>query len=355
MKKTGAEEDLSRKGKLLSVLTLTVIMAGLAILRPSSGAAEQRKRFQTSFLDLFDTVTAVTGYEESEEAFTERAQQIHAKMETYDHLYDIYQEYPDTVNLCTINRHPGEVWTVDQRVIDLLLFAREADLRTNHRVNAMFGAVLRLWHEARENGISHPESAELPGQAALEAAAEHTGFDLIEIDPENRTVCLKDAQAGLDVGALAKGFAAQRVSEGLPEGYLLSVGGNVVATGLKPDGSAWVIGIQDPDSDGENYLQKISLTRGSVVTSGDYQRYYLVDGVRYAHIIDPETLFPGIRWRSVTIYMPDSGWADVLSTALFLMDQQEGRQLLESFGAEAMWVDADGNIQMSSGFEAQIR
>jgi thiamine biosynthesis lipoprotein len=92
-----------------------------------------------------------------------------------------------------------------------------------------------------------------------------------------------------------------------------------------------------------------------MVTSGDYQRAYMVDGKLYHHIIDPDTLFPSIYWRSVTVSCGDSGLADALSTALFLLPREEGQQLLDSFGAEAMWVAADGTIYYSSGFEKLIR
>ena len=144
------------------------------------------------------------------------------------------------------------------------------------------------------------------------------------------------------MGALAKGYAVQKVCETLPEGYLLSVGGNVVATGPKPDGSAWTVGVQDPDAAGEAYIHKLSISRGSVVTSGDYQRRYTVDGERYHHIIDPDTLFPADRWCAVTVIAADSGIADALSTTLFLMDREEGQKLLDQTGREALWIGKDG-------------
>ena len=103
------------------------------------------------------------------------------------------------------------------------------------------------------------------------------------------------------------------------------------------------------------YLHKLSISSGSVVTSGDYQRAYMVAGQVYHHIIDPDTLYPSTLWSSVTIVCPDSGLADALSTALFLLPQAEGQALLDHFGALAMWVDRDGNIFYSPGFEKIIR
>ena len=338
------------KRRILSAALAAVMLLGLA---GCAGRTKEKQKYQTTFLDLFDTVTTVTGYAESEEAFQEIAETIHREMEALDHLYDIYREYPGTVNLCTVNAHPGETLEVDRRIIDLLVFARDADAFSNHRTDAMLGAMLSLWHEAREAGIENPENAALPETEALRDAMKHTGFQYLEIDPEQCTVRLTDPEARLDVGALAKGYAVQRAAEKLPAGILISAGGNVAATGPKLDGSAWIIGIQDPDSDG--YLHKVGLTAGAVVTSGDYQRYYTVDGRAYHHIIDPGTLYPGDRWRSVTVVCGDSGLGDALSTSLFLLDREEGQALLERFGAEALWIAGDGTEFFSPGFPALLR
>ena len=179
-------------------------------------------------------------------------------------------------------------------------------------------------------------------------------FDAVIIDENASTVYISDPETRLDVGAVAKGWSAQRAAEHAPEGLLISVGGNICATGPKTEGGdPWVVGIQNPD--GGDYLHTVCVTGGSVVTSGDYQRTYLVDGEYYHHIIDPETLMPSRYWRSVTVVCADSGIADALSTALFLMPQEEGQALLTRYNAEAMWVDADGGEFFSPGFRELLR
>lgn len=336
-----------------ALFLLCLILIGTAALS-GCGSEPPRKRYQTAYLSFFDTVTTVIGYEPDEKTFREKAELIAREMETYDRLYDIYQEYPGLTNLCVINRSPGVVLKVDPKIIDLLLFAQRVDSFSGHRTDVTFGPVLRLWHEKREYGMSHPEEAALPERDMLETAAKHTGFQFLQIDPAAGTVCLTDPEASLDVGAIAKGYAVQKVCEALPEGYLISAGGNVAATGAKPDGSSWTVGIQDPDSGTEQYCCKVSISRGSVVTSGDYQRFYTVDGVRYHHIIDPETLFPSAYWRSVTIITEDSALGDALSTTLFLMNLEEGQALAASLGAEVMWIGLDGKTWYSPGFETYL-
>ena len=243
---------------------------------------------------------------------------------------------------------------VDQKIIDLLLDCKRYYDLSGGKVNVALGGVLQIWHTARNNGINDPLNARLPDLEKLKDAALHSNLDTVLINEAESTVYISDPAVQLDVGAVAKGWSVQRVAENAPSGLLISVGGNVCSTGPKDEnGTPWVIGVQNPD--GADYLHTIYVSGTSVVTSGDYQRYYTVEGKRYHHIIDPKTLYPGVLWRSVTIVLNDSGLADALSTALFVLPLEEGQSLLEKCGAEAMWVDADGNRYYSSGFDALIR
>ena len=331
------------------LLILSVLLCGCA------GAGEEQKQYTATFLTVFDTVTTIVGRDVSEESFTEKTQAVHDVLLHYHQLFDIYNEYEGLNNLKTINDHPGEPVEVEQAVIDLLLDCKAYYALTVGRVNAAMGSVLYLWHEAREDGLNDFAGAYLPDADALTEAAQHTGWDNVVIDDEANTVTLTDPALRLDVGAIAKGWSVQRAAETAPEGLLISVGGNVCATGPKDaSGTPWVVGVQDPDG-GENYLHTLYLTRGSMVTSGDYQRAYMVDGELYHHIIDPDTLYPGKLWRAVTVVCPDSGLADALSTALFLLPQDAGQALLDKCESYAMWVDADGEIFYSEGFKDLIR
>ena len=339
------------KRKVCSLLLAALLLlTGCAAETAPAGP----NRYEASFLSLFDTVTTMVGYADSEEAFRATAQSIHDELLTYHQLFDIYNEYPGVNNLKTVNDQAGKSPVeVDRKIIDLLLFCKEMEQATGGVVNAAMGSVLVLWHEARTDGLNNPANAVLPDMEALQEAAKHTNFDDVVIDEEACTVYLSDPAMRLDVGAVAKGYAVEQVCRNAPKGLLVSVGGNVCSTGPKPDGSAWVVGLQDPDGDGN--LHTVYTETGAVVTSGDYQRYYTVNGETYHHIIDPDTLMPGTRWRAVSILCADSGVADALSTALFLLPQAEGQSLLEQFDAEAIWLDADGNEYVSPGFTARLR
>lgn len=316
----------------------------------------ERKQYTATFLELFDTVTSIVGYAENEEAFRGIANGIRDEIKEYHELFDIYHVYEGIANLKTINDNAGIAPVkVDERIIQLLSDCKEFYENTNGMVNVAMGSVLSLWHEARSHGRDNPAAAKLPDAEELKEAAKYMDFSAVVIDEAASTVYITDSRVQLDVGAVAKGWSVQQVAKNAPTGLLISVGGNVCATGPKDEqGTAWVVGIQNPDMT-EKFLHTVYAKEGSVVTSGDYQRAYVVDGKVYHHIIDPDTLYPSEYWRSVTIICKDSGIADALSTALFLLPQEEGQKLLEQYQAEAMWVDAEGKIYYSTGFEEYIR
>ena len=338
--------------KLLVIVLALMLLTGCVNLQQETPELTQ---YNATFLTLFDTVTTIVGRYPSEKEFSEVTQAFHDELLEYHQLFDIYNDYEGLNNLKTVNDQAGIAPVdVDPRIIELLKDCKTYYDLTGGKVNVAMGSVLYLWHVARNDSIDDPANGYTPDPEKLQTAAEHCAFDSIIIDEAAGTVFIADPGQRLDVGAVAKGWSLQKVAQNTPAGLLISVGGNVVATGPKDaSGTPWVVGITNPD--GGNYLHTLNVSKGSVVTSGDYQRFYQVDGVTYHHIIDPATLFPSSYWRSVTIVCDDSGLADALSTALFLLPQSEGQALLDSCGAEALWMDLEGNLHYSTNFQSLIR
>ncbi len=336
--------------------TALLLLATLLLCSCATEKAPEQKQYTATFLTLFDTVTTVVGKADSEEAFQELVKPFHDELERYHKLFDIYNDYEGIVNLKTLNDKAAlSPVVVDASILDLLEDCRKYYSATNGKFNPAMGSVLRLWHEARTDGINNPQNAYLPDESALREAAKHINPEHIVIDREKSTVFFSDPALKLDVGAIAKGWAVERVCKDITHSLLISVGGNVYATGPKSvDGTPWGVGIRNPSDEGD-YLHVLNITSGSVVTSGSYQRAYAVDGKLYHHIVDPDTLYPNELYVSVSIVTEDSGLADVLSTALFLLDREAGQRLLDKYGAEAMWVDTEGNKYYSPGFRALIR
>jgi thiamine biosynthesis lipoprotein len=337
---------------LLAVLLLTVF---------GFGCAKKNTRYQAEFLSLFDTVTTIVGYSESKEDFTILAGQVKDKLTEYHKLFDIYNSYEGINNLKTINDNAGIAPVkVDQELISMLLFAKEQYYATEGKINIALGSVLRIWHEYREKGVADSPSAAVPPRMLLEEAAKHTDLESIVIDEEASTVYLSDPKMSLDVGAVAKGYAVERTAqffedEGISS-LLISVGGNIRAIGSKPGKNGmepWTIGIKNPDKESpDTELCSLLISGYSVVSSGSYERFFTVDGTKYHHIIDPDTLMPVSYFKSVTLICRDSGIADALSTAIFNLPLETGKEFIEGKdGVEALWVLNSGELIYSEGFK----
>lgn len=336
------------------IIALILIISNLLC---SCASQNQKSKYTTYSMEYFDTVITITGYESSQEEFNEIANGMLAQFSEYHQLYSIYHRFDGIENLCTINELvDGEHRTVkvDRRIIDMLLYAKEMYIKTNGMMNVAMGSVLSLWHDYRTIGKDNPNEASLPPMNVLRAAAAHTDISKLVIDDIGNTVTLTDSKMKLDVGAVAKGYATERVAQFFEEkgvtGYVLNVGGNVRTIGGKADGTKWTIGIENPD--GDDYLAYLKLDGQSVVTSGSYQRFYYVDGKPYHHIIHPNTLMPATEFLSVSVVCLDSALGDSLSTALFCLSKQEGLALIESLDeVEAMWLTVDGEKMFSSGWK----
>ncbi len=329
---------------------ISLVLLFSLVLGTFSSCSSEKLVSETSF-EWFDTVTTISAPKDDFEQVWKIASEMLAR---YDKLFDIYSEYRGMNNLCTVNKNAGKKpVSVDKDIFELLSCSKEMYVKTDGKVNVAMGSVLKIWHEYRSAGLDDPKNATLPPKALLDEASKHTDISAIELNEEKLEVYISDENVSLDVGAIAKGFAVEKVAQALEDaGYksvLISAGGNVRTVGTKPGREKWEVGITDPDG-GTSYPAIAEIDTGSLVTSGSYQRFYTVDGKNYHHIIDPQTLMPSEYFVSVSVFVRDSGLADVLSTALFLMSEDEGRELCERLGAEALWIYDDGKISATAEF-----
>lgn len=335
----------------------------LVMLFSVSGCEKVRlEKHDVQYLNYFDTITSITVYTANEEEWENCREYVEKTLEDYHRQFDIYNYYAGITNLKAVNERAGQFPVqVGPEIVELLQFAKDFCEKTNGRMNVAMGSVLEIWHEYRSEGIENSDHARIPEMTELQEAANHTDIQKVEIDEEKSTVYLADPQMSLDVGAVAKGYTAQKLCEGMRElgiqSALVSIGGNVQTIGHRGDGKPWRVGIQNPDtSNGRAYLHAVELSDLALVTSGVYQRFYEVDSVRYHHIINPDTLMPWWEYQSVTILCKDGRAADALSTAVFNMSLEEGKALIESMEeTEAFWVLPDGTEVMSSGFGKYLK
>ncbi len=343
------------KNKILSfILILTVVFTSCT----PAQEIEIREKQSFFMLNAFDTLISLVSYQD-EETFSEMTQYLEEEFYRLHELYDIYNNYEGVNNIKTINDNAGIMPVeVDEDIISLLIFSKEWHEKSNGNLNIALGSVLTIWHDTR-TFHSNNGSVELPLIEDLEKANEYAKMDNIIIDEENNTVFITDENTQLDVGGVAKGYATELISTNLQQTYdnfALSAGGNIRIYGQPFDGerTRWAIGIQNTAVD-ENFTAiggttDIAYANGvmSVVCSGGYQRYFVQDGRRYHHLIDPDTLYPEEYYQGVAILHPDSGVADALSTTIFFMEVDEALNYINSIeSAECILVTIDGTTHYS--------
>lgn len=346
------------KKHILILVVLLIVPVVLAACGDDKNV--QKTKYQNVIFDAFDTPITITAYCDSDEEFSKLFKEISDEFIRYHQLFDIYNSY-DFNNAQTINNAAGkEAVVVDDAIIELIELAKDIEKDTDGKMNIAMGSVLYLWHQAREHSLDNPNSAYIPAEEDLQKAAAHVNIDDVITDLEKHTVYLSDPEMRLDLGAVAKGFAVEKIAEkliaeGHDENILINAGGNIRTIGQKL-GTNWVVGVQNPDINSSNpAVCKLSVGSMSVVTSGVYERFFTVDGVDYHHIIDGETLRPENRYLSVSIITEKSGLADALSTALFNMSLEEGQKYIkEHSGIEAAWIMPDGEIIYSDGAKGYL-
>lgn len=332
--------------KLVAILCTVAFL--ITIASCSGSGIKPKNRI---FYGCFDTVGSFYDYSGmGEDEFNKLADRVEDSLIEYHRLYDIYNEYDGLINLATINKKAGQgPQRVDKKIINILLFSKEMHELTNGKVNVAMGSVLKIWHDYREEGIS------IPDKEMLSSANQHTDISNLIIDEENLTVDIVDPKMSLDVGAIAKGYAVEMTAAMLEaEGYsglVLDVGGNLRVIGEKPNGEGWSAGVRNPDlSSSESYVYTFNLKNEALVTSGSYERFYTVDGVRYHHIINEETLMPENYYLSVSVKSDSSALSDALSTAIFNMEYDDAKKFVEKFkNITVVFVMPDGDVRAVTG------
>ena len=342
------EKKIQTKDKAIIavLLLLLAVGVGIAIVFANRGGKENPEPKSKDLFGYFDTYANFTVYSGiSDKEFVEVSAAVEERLDYYHRLFDIYHVYNGITNAKNLNDNAGEgALEISRELFDFLVYSKEICELTGGEVNIAMGAVLSIWHEYREEGKAIPE------MQALESAALHTDINSLVLNEEKLTAEIKDPQLSLDLGALAKGYAVERIASDIEKmgytSFVLNVGGNLRAVGAKPDGAEWETGVKNPDPTAENkYSYRFKLSDSSAVTSGNYERYYTVGGVNYHHIIDKDTLMPAAHFASVTVVTKSSALADALSTALFNMTYEEGVYLLEGLeGVFVVWVANDGSV-----------
>lgn len=296
-----------------------------------------------------------------EQDITYNTDDIFAEIETilayYTIMSDKYTSYDGMMNVYEINNNAGTTVTVDDDLYDLIKFTIESQEDVVDYYNAALGPVLQVWHDYRDNCLDNGICA-VPPIETLNAANAFTDPSNITFDDANHTITMLE-NMGLDLGGVSKGYVSREIIEYLDTldlpAYLLNNGeSNISIGGTHPvrENGKFVIGITDPENTFDIYATVYLSDTEQLVTSGDYQKFFEVDGTKYHHIIDPNTLMPSANARSVSIITTDPALADLYSTAIFNMSIEDGQAFVNSIAnVEAIWFSNDGTVYFSENFE----
>lgn len=302
----------------------------------------------------FDTVISITLYGESE-MLSPLFEEVFALCARYEAMLSRTVKDSD---IARINEAAGTPVAVHPETISLLRTACSYAELTDGLVDPTVAPLLLLWGFGDAGASVPPSAPSVPPDAdALAEARSHVNYHSIVIDEQAGTVMLTDPHAAIDLGFIAKGYIADRIRDYLISqnvaGAIINLGGNVLCIGEKPDHSPYRVAVKYPFGGAEDVITTLSVRDQSVVTSGVYERFIELDGVRYHHILHPQTGYPvenGLL--SVTIVTDSSTDADALSTACFVLGLTDGMALIESLdNTEALFITEDYELHYSSGLQ----
>ncbi len=255
-----------------------------------------------------------------------------------------------------INQAAGEeAVVVDKETFAVVKQALHIAEQSGGKFDVTIGAVTNLWQIGSDD-------ARKPNDEEIKAALEVIDYRKITLNEENLTVKLEDKGMVIELGGISKGYIGGRVKDILASygvtTAIINLGGNVVVMGTSPSSDeGWNVGVQDPDESRGQVVGTQRVTDGAVVTSGIYERFLEVDGVKYHHILDPKTGYPlDNEVSGVTVFARTSFEGDSYSTALFLFGIEEGIEFVESIdGLEAVFVDKDHGVHLTSGLKDSFK
>ncbi len=298
---------------------------------------------------LMGTLVFVTAVAPQEETARRAAA---AGLSEIRRLEELLSTWIPTSDLSRVNAEAGRASVaVSHETLDLLRQAREVAVLTEGGFNIAIGPAVEAW--------GFPEAPRLPSADELRSVRPLIDLSRIQLDEKARTVYLALEGMRVDVGGIGKGFAADLAAEVMREAGatagVVALSGDIKTFGRNPDGERFLFGIQDPRDEGM-VLGRLELEDEAVSTAGDYQRFFVQDGVRYHHILDPDTLLPVRRCRSVTVVAKTGVLADGLDTGIFVMGPERGMALVERLeGVEAVIVDDTGEVLISSGLKERLK
>ncbi len=294
------------------------------------------------------TVTSITVSAPNESIAKEAIEASFAELKS---LESILNYYSPTSEVSSINSKAGiKPVKVSKDTIEIIEKAQIAAELTDGGFDITLGPVISLWDFKRKV---------IPSREIINAALRQVGYKGIILNRSEGTVFLKKKGMEINLGGIIKGYAADKVIEILKQrgikGAIVSVGGDIKAYGLRPEGKLWNVGIQNPRpiKDKDELIGTLAISEGCISTSGDYERFFESGGIRYHHIINPKTGFPSEGIRSITVIASEGALCDALATGFFALGERGALQRMQQAGIKGIVIDSTGVIKMTN--ETEVR
>ncbi len=296
-----------------------------------------------------DTLVTITVVSSSEKGADKAIDSAFAEINRIGKLLNFFSADSEVTQ---INRSAGIAPVkVSPDTLEIIGEAIDTAEKTDGAFDITIGAVSPLWDFHKK---------ELPSKDAVKEKIKLVGYKNIVLDKEHATVFLKKKGMAIDLGGITKGYAADKAAkvlqqQGIHSG-IVAAAGDIRAFGARPDGTPWKIGIENPrkKDEGDEVFAVVSLSNQAISTSGDYERFFFKDGVRYHHILDPKTGYPAYGCRSVTVITGKGVHTDAFSTAVFILGPRKGMEALKRLGFDGVIVSDDGTISVTDGIRGKV-
>jgi len=329
------------RGRLANSLFIFLVI--FALCRPPFSYSANLFKYQQVAMG---TVIELTLIGEDEELAKKASMQAFQEIKRIEYFMSPWVETSDVTH---INRSGGkEGVKVSSEIIEVVKRAQEISKLSEGRFDITMGPLVQLWRKARERGMP-------PGIEEIKETLNLVDFRNLEID-DRKKVFLKKKGMSIDLGGIAKGYAIDRAFDRLRDlghrNLIVNAGGDLRVGGFKPEGP-WSIGIRHP-RDSEKIMARISAADIAIATSGDYQKFFIHQGKRYHHILNPTNGFPAEGCQSVTVLHKEGAMADALATAIFVLGPEKGYSLCQRLdGVDCLIVDEQGKVIFSPGLEGR--
>ena len=330
-----------KRNLAVTAFLLTAVLGLFFLTRPGL----ERFRKSTEIMSTLVTITVVSDDSRKAEAAIDSAFNAIRELEL------ALSFWTDDSEIAKVNSGAAIAPVrVSEETFELARIALSISKSTSGAFDPTVGPLMRLW-DFRD--------ASIPSMESLSSASESVGYQKIKLDSSSSSIFLTEPGMSFDTGGIAKGYAVDRALEDLRKNgirsALVAIAGDMRAFGAREDGEPWMVGIKDPRGNSEDdIVATLELRDEAVSTSGDYERFFMKDGRRYHHLINPATGYPAEGTMSFTVLAPRAVLTDGYATGAFVLGPEKGIEALREQGLEGIAISTDGKVHVSPGLKSRI-